>query len=96
VTIEAGLVEGALANAKDLGKAGAKAIKIVKGVGTATTIVTAGYAIYQFADNPTAGNAARAIVQGISAGAAFVPGFGWGIALGINLADAIWGDKFYH
>ena len=43
-----------------------------------------------------AGNATKLAVQGVAVGASFVPGVGWGVALGIGLADAIWGDDFYN
>ncbi|WP_073584677.1 RHS repeat protein [Flavobacterium cucumis] len=39
---------------------------------------------------------ARGTVALIAAGSVFIPGVGWGIALGIGVADAIWSDQFYN
>jgi hypothetical protein len=58
--------------------------------------VSIGYATANLIQHPTAGNATRVAVQGIAAGAAFVPGIGWGLSLGIGIADAVWGDDFYN
>jgi hypothetical protein len=39
---------------------------------------------------------ARTAVWGVAAGAAFIPVVGWGLSIGIGVADAIWGDDFYN
>ena len=39
---------------------------------------------------------ARAAVFGVAAGAAFIPVVGWGVAIGIGVADFVWGDQFYN
>lgn len=39
--------------------------------------------------------ATRLAVAGIAADFAFIPVVGWGLAIGIGIADAIWGDEFY-
>jgi hypothetical protein len=38
---------------------------------------------------------ARTAVYGVAAGAACIPVVGWGVALGIGVADYVWGDEFY-
>ncbi|MBX9891570.1 MAG: hypothetical protein K2Y12_04535 [Chitinophagaceae bacterium] len=63
---------------------------------TAGNVFNAGAAVYQFAENPTMVNATRVAVQGIAAAVSFIPVAGWGISLGIGIADAVWGDKFYN
>ena len=88
-TEEAAQLAGA---AKQVG-ALAKTLKGVSLVGTAVSVTSAGVKLYK---NPTAGNATRLAVQGAAVGAAFIPVVGWGISLGIGIADAIWGDDFYN
>lgn len=39
---------------------------------------------------------ARATVFGVAAGVAFIPVVGWGFAIGIGVADFVWGDQFYN
>ena len=39
---------------------------------------------------------ARAAGFGIAAVAAFIPVVGWGVAIGIGVADFVWGDQFYN
>lgn len=34
-------------------------------------------------------------VSSVTSGAEFIPVVDWGIAIGIGVADAIWGDEFY-
>jgi hypothetical protein len=79
----------------DLGKAGKIAGGIVKGVGVAATVVNGAIATAQLINEPTVDNAARVAVQGIAIGASFIPVVGWGVSLGIGIADAIWGEDFY-
>ncbi|MEZ5045776.1 MAG: RHS repeat-associated core domain-containing protein [Chitinophagaceae bacterium] len=68
--------------------------------------LTRGIAVVNFAATATAvtddlyhgrykSAGARTAVWGIAAGATFIPVAGWGIAIGIGIADAIWGDDFY-
>ncbi len=61
-------------------------------VGSAYGIVTAGVDII---NNPTAGNCTKLAIRSFAVGAAFIPVVGWGVSLGIGMADAIWGDEFY-
>jgi RHS repeat-associated protein len=70
-----------------------KTLKGVSIVGTAVSVISAGATLYQ---HPTAGNATRAAVQGVAIGASFIPVVGWGLSLGIGIADAVWGDDFYN
>ncbi len=93
--IDAGLTKG-IGAAEDLGKNLKVASGIARGIGTAAALVNGVYATAQLIDNPTKGNAARVTVQAVAAGAAFIPGVGWGIALGIGIADVIWGDDLYN
>lgn len=51
---------------------------------------------YDVITNPTAGNVTSLTVKSIAVGAAFIPVAGWGVSLGIGVADAIWGDQFYN
>ncbi|HET9745823.1 MAG TPA: RHS repeat-associated core domain-containing protein [Chitinophagaceae bacterium] len=67
-------------------------LKVVGTAGAAVGIVSAGA---ELVNNPTVGNATKLAVRTFAAGTAFIPGIGWGICLGIGLADAIFGDKFY-
>ncbi|RWZ89597.1 MAG: hypothetical protein EO766_04090 [Hydrotalea sp. AMD] len=67
----------------------------LKVVGVAGNVVSAGYAIAKEINNPTLGNTTRLTVQGAAVAAGFIPVVGWGISIGIGLADAIWGDDFY-
>ncbi|MFN0081421.1 MAG: RHS repeat-associated core domain-containing protein, partial [Ferruginibacter sp.] len=70
--------------------------KVFKGAGVVANAVGVVTATATLIDNPTGGNATRLAVQGIAIGAAFIPGIGWGLSLGIGIADAIWGDDFYN
>ncbi|MFM9911626.1 MAG: RHS repeat-associated core domain-containing protein [Chitinophagaceae bacterium] len=67
-------------------------LKIIGTGGAAIGIASATIQLYK---NPTAGNATRLAVRSFAAASAFIPGFGWGLCLGIGLADAIFGDDFY-
>ena len=69
--------------------------KTLKGVSIAGTVISVGSAALQFAQHPTAGSATRLAVQGVAIGASFIPVLGWGVSLGIGIADTIWGDDFY-
>ena len=90
----AGSQEAAQLNAatKQVGAVG-KVLKGVAGIGTAVGV---GSAAVQIIQNPTAGNATRLAVQGLAIGAGWIPVVGWGLGLGIGIADAIWGDDFYN
>ena len=75
-------------------------VKVVKVVGKALVVAGAAATIYEAYDDAfNKGNyysaGTRLSVAGKAAGAAFIPFVGWGIAGGIGLADAIWGDQFY-
>ena len=70
--------------------------KTLKVIGIAGTVVSTGSAVVKMVEKPTAGNAARIAVQGVAIGASFIPVVGWGVSLGIGIADAVWGDDFYN
>ena len=50
----------------------------------------------QLINDPTAGNATRLAVQSAAIAATAIPVVGWGVAIGIGVADVIWGDDFYN
>jgi RHS repeat-associated protein len=81
--------------AKILGSTGAKYLRFIKGINAIGNAVGIGYAAFAYIDKPTLGNLTRLAVQGAAAGAVFIPVVGWGVALGIGTADAIWGDRIY-
>ena len=62
-------------------------------VGVVTTVLDAGIDMYNGKSKSSA--AKIAVMTTALSVAAFVPGVGWGIALGIGIADYIWGDQFY-
>jgi RHS repeat-associated protein len=99
VGIEAGGVDVAIKKgigaAEDLGKAAGKIGKVLKGVGFATAAVNFTSASIKMIDKPSAGNAIRVVVQAVGAGATFVPFVGWGLSLGIGIADLVWGEDLY-
>ena len=68
----------------------------LKGVSVVGTAISIGSATLKLVQNPTAGNATRLAVQGAAVAAGFIPVVGWGVSLGIVLADAVWGDEFYN
>ena len=49
-----------------------------------------------FSDGHYKSGAARIAVGALAAGAVFIPVVGWGVSLGIGVADAVWGDDFYN
>ena len=67
--------------------------KIVAGAG----LVITGYQIYDDVVNKGkfAKAGARTAVALTATGAAFIPVVGWGVSLGIGVADYVWGDDFY-
>jgi RHS repeat-associated protein len=73
--------------------------KVIKGAGKAIggfNVVVTGYQVVGDISNQNYYSAGtRVAVAGLAAGAAFIPVVGWGIAIGIGVADAIWGDQFY-
>ncbi|MEO9484861.1 MAG: DUF6443 domain-containing protein [Ekhidna sp.] len=74
--------------------------RLLKGAGKAIgalNIGITGYQVYNdFSNGNYYGGGARMAVAGVAAGAAFIPVVGWGVAIGIGVADAIWGDRFYN
>lgn len=66
-----------------------RSLAVINFVATSTAIVN------DFSKGEYKSASARTAVWGIAAGASFIPVAGWGIALGIGVADAIWGDDFY-
>mgnify|MGYP001396280057 CR=1 FL=1 len=78
-----------------------KYVKGVKAISKGIVIAGAAAVMYEAYDDAfNKGNycsaGTRLAVAGVAAGAAFIPFVGWGIASGIGLADAIWGDQFYN
>jgi len=67
-----------------------------KAAGVASGIVT-GVQIYNdvFNEGEYYSAGARALVWSAAAGATFIPVAGWGVAIGIGIADIIWGEQFY-
>lgn len=62
-----------------------------------TGVFSAGYQVYSDVGKGNYYSAGtRAAVAGLAAGAAFIPVVGWGVALGIGVADYVWGDQFYN
>ena len=56
-----------------------------------------GYQVYgDFSQGNYYAGGTRMAVAGVAAGAAFIPFIGWGVTIGIGIADAIWGDQFYN
>jgi RHS repeat-associated protein len=73
-----------------------KSVKVAGKVMAVANIVATGVEVGQDWNEGKYKNAgARVLVAGIAAGAAFIPVVGWGIALGIGIADYTWGDDFY-
>jgi hypothetical protein len=74
--------------------------KYLKGAGRAlgaANIAITGYqVISDVSDGRYYSGGARTGVALIAAGAAFIPVVGWGVTIGIGVADAIWGDQFYN
>jgi RHS repeat-associated protein len=79
-----------------LGTTGAKYLRYTKGLGVLGNVVGVTSAGIQLIENPTAGNATRLSVQGAAIGVAFIPVIGWGVSIGIGVADLIWGEDFYN
>jgi len=78
-----------------------KYVKGVKAAGKVLVVAGAAATMYEAYDDAfnkgsyySAGT--RIAVAGVAIGAAFIPFVGWGIAGGIGIADAIWGDQFYN
>lgn len=60
-------------------------------------IAATGYQVYNDWDNGNYASAgARGTVALVAAGAAFIPVVGWGVAIGIGVADYVWGDQLYY
>ena len=78
-----------------------KYVKGVKAAGKVLVVAGAAATLYEAYDDAfnkgsyySAGT--RLAVAGVASGAAFIPFVGWGLAGGIGIADAIWGDQFYN
>lgn len=77
--------------AKQAGALG-KVLKTTGLVADAVSIAIDGAKAY---NTPTKGNLLKVAVDIIGTGTAFIPGVGWGISLGIGIADVLWGDYLY-
>jgi hypothetical protein len=77
----------------------AKTLKLAKllmnGVLVVNCISSATSVTDDFALGRYKNGSARAAVWGMAAGFAFIPGIGWGISLGLGIADAFVGEDFY-
>lgn len=62
-------------------------------VGLAATAWDAGK---DFNDGKWKSGSAKLVVNGIAAGAAFIPVVGWGVSIGIATLDYAYGDQFYN
>lgn len=76
-----------------------QALKYVKVGGKCVGVAGALVSVYGIYDDASKGKfkraGAKAAVNALAAGAAFIPVAGWGISLGISAADYVWGDEFY-
>jgi hypothetical protein len=81
-TIKANITKGLKGAGKITGVAGV----VITGVQATNDIIEGEYY--------SAG--ARVAVWGAAAGAAAIPVVGWGLAIGIGVADVIWGEQFYN
>ena len=100
IDLEAGLIEAATSKGvnavEDLGKLAKPTANVLKGIGIAANVIGVTTAGAQLIRNPTMGNATRLAVQGLAIGAAWIPVVGWGVSIGIGLADTIWGEDLYN
>lgn len=76
-----------------------KVMRGLRGAGKAlgwAGLMLSTYQIYQdFVNGKIAVGVARAGVVGFAYGVAFIPYVGWALAIGIGVADYIWGDELY-
>lgn len=93
--VKKNVMEMAYSNLDDIGKYG----KVVKGgakiVAGAGMLLGAYDAGQDFIDGRYKSGTAKLIVTGAATAASFIPVVGWGVALGIGVADYFWGDEFY-
>jgi RHS repeat-associated protein len=77
-----------------------RALKYAKVGGKVLAVINVAATLYEIGQDVNEGKyksaTARAAVAGIAMGVATIPVFGWGVALGIGVADYMWGDKFYN
>mgnify|MGYP002387774712 CR=1 FL=1 len=72
-------------------------VRVVGKVAVVTSVLATGYQVGKDIQNGKYYSAGtRVAVAGIAAGASFIPVVGWGVALGIGVADFVWGDEFYN
>jgi len=69
---------------------------LTKGIAEVNIAATRIAATKDYVNGRYKSGTARIAVWGFAAGISIVPGVGWGIALGIGVADAIWGERFYN
>lgn len=69
-----------------------KVLKTTGLVADAVSIAIDGAKAY---NTPTKGILLKVAVDIIGTGTAFIPGVGWGISLGIGIADVLWADYLY-
>ena len=70
--------------------------KVSKGVGIAGGVVSTAVAAVELYNNPTTGNYVKTFVNAASVGAAFIPGFGTAISIGLTGFDYFFGEQFYN
>ncbi|MGY6562370.1 MAG: hypothetical protein ACXITV_09705 [Luteibaculaceae bacterium] len=73
----------------------------MKATGGTLGVLGVGVTLYQAGSDVSDGRyksgGARVALAALAAGSAvLIPGFGWGVAIGIGVVDAIWGDRFYN
>ena len=85
-----------IAAVRELQFAGKLAKPLTRGIAVVNVISTTTAATDDFVHGRYKSGSARLAVWGVAAGAAFIPVVGWGLSIGIGVADAIWGDDFYN
>lgn len=79
-----------LASTMKLAKPLTRGIAIINLAATGTAVAN------DLSDGNFKSAGARVVVASVAAAAVFIPGIGWGVSIGIGVADAIWGDDFYN
>lgn len=83
-----------IAAVRELQLAGKLAKPLTRGIAVVNFAVTVTAVTDDFYHWRYKSAGARTVVWGMASGATFIPVAGWGIAIGIGIADAIWGRWF--